>query len=292
MQVFLSAARRGSLSGAARHLKLTPMSASRRLAALEQELGVRLFNRTSRAIALTPEGEAFLPFAAEMIEMSEEARATLAPSAKGAAGLLRITAPITVGRKLIMPVVEELLQSNPNLRIDLEMTDAIVDIVAAGIDVAIRIAPLKDSTLVARKIMDNPKFVYASPSYLASMGTPKTIDDLEHHECLTFTDFTHWHFVVDGQERSVRVAGRFSSSGVDGFLSACVAGLGLAQLSAWDVKEELASGRLVTVPLDGAQPRDLSLWAVFPSKRMMLPKLRLFLRKFEQSVEKRPASRQ
>lgn len=284
LEVFLSAVRKGSLSAAAKHLKLTPMSTTRRLVALEDELGVRLLHRTSRSLALTPEGEAFLPFACEILDSEEAARATLSPNEGGATGLLRITAPVTLGRKRIMPIVRELLDDNPRLRIELDLNDAMVDIVASGVDLAIRIAPLKDSGLIARRLVDNPKLIYAAPAYLEQHGTPRTIDDLQNHECLTFSSFTHWQFFVDGKERSVRVSGRFSSSSVDGFLAACVAGLGLAQLSAWDAHDEVAAGRLVSVPIAGASPRDLAIWAVFPSRRQVLPKLRVFLDKFQKSL--------
>lgn len=284
LEVFVHAVRTGSLSGAARYLKLTPMSATRRLAALEQELGVRLFQRTSRSISLTPEGDEFLPFAVEMLDTQEAARATVSSSVGSATGLLRVTAPITLGRKRIMPLVQSLLDENPGLRIDLELNDAIVDIVDSGVDLAIRIARLRDSDLIARRLANNPKEIYAAPSYLAQHGTPRTIEDLAHHQCLTFSNFTHWQFIVNGEERSVRVGGRFSSSSVDGFLSACLSGLGLAQLSSWDVKDELESGQLVVVPLEDAAPRDLAIWAVYPSRRQVLPKLRVFLDKFQKSL--------
>lgn len=283
LEVFICAVRKGSLSAAARHLKLTAMSATRRLAALEEELGVRLLHRTSRSLALTPEGEAFLPFASEMLDTQEAALATLSPTEGGATGLLRVTATATLGRKRIMPIVHELLEENPRLRIDLDLNDAMVDIVASGVDLAIRIAPLKDSGLIARRIADNPKLIYAAPAYLERHGTPRTIDDLAEHECLTFTNFTHWQFLVDGKERSVPVSGRFSSSSVDGFLSACVSGFGLAQLSAWDAEDEVANGRLIPVPIEDASPRDLAIWAVFPSRRQVLPKLRVFLDRFQKS---------
>lgn len=284
LEVFVHAVRTGSLSGSARHLKLTPMSATRRLAALENEMGVRLFQRTSRSISLTPEGEEFLPFAVEMLETQEAARASISSSLGSATGLLRVTAPITLGRKRIMPIVQSLLDENPGLRINLELNDAIVDIVAAGIDLAIRIAPLRDSDLIARRLANNPKQIYAAPSYLAQHGSPRTIEELAHHQCLTFSNFTHWQFIVNGEERAVRVGGRFSSSSVDGFLSACLSGLGLAQLSSWDVMDEVESGQLVVVPLEGAAPRDLAIWAVYPSRRQVLPKLRVFLDAFQKSL--------
>jgi len=285
LEAFVTAVAAGSLSGAARRLKLTPMSVTRRLAALEQELGVRLLHRTTRSISLTPEGEAFMPFAAEIVDVHESARSVLMPSAGGATGLLRVTAPITLGRKRIVPLIPELLEENPGLRIDLELSDAMVDIVSSGIDLAIRIAPLKDSSLVARRLVDNPKLVYAAPSYIARHGRPQTIEDLESHQCLTFSNFTHWQFIVDGRERSVRVSSRFSSSGVDGFLGACISGLGLAQLSAWDVKDELDRGELVVVDLDGAKPRDLAIWAVYPTRRQVLSKLRVFIERLERSLK-------
>ncbi|MEH6664755.1 MAG: LysR family transcriptional regulator [Brevundimonas sp.] len=284
LEVFLTAVRKGSLSAAARHLKLTPMSTTRRLVALEDELGVRLLHRTSRRLALTPEGEAFLPYAAELVDTQEAARAVLGRKEGGATGLLRVTAPVTLGRKRILPILPALLEENPRLRIELDLNDAMVDIVAAGVDLAIRIAPLRDSGLIARRLVDNPKLIYAAPAYLERHGAPRTIDDLEHHECLTWTTFTHWQFLVDGKERQVRVSGRFSSTSVDGFLSACVAGLGLAQLSTWDAMDEVARGGLVPVPIEGAAPRDLAIWAVFPSRRQVLPKLRVFLDRFRASL--------
>jgi DNA-binding transcriptional LysR family regulator len=281
LEVFIAAFSAGSLSGAARRLKLTSMSVTRRIAALEQELGVRLLHRSTRSISLTPEGEALLPFALEMLETHDAARAAITPASTGAAGLLRISAPITLGRKIIVPLVPDLLDENPGLRIDLGLNDEMVDIVSAGIDIAIRIAPMKDSGLIARHLIDNPKHLYASPGYLATHGTPKKIKDLETHECLAFSDATHWHFQVDGKEHSVRITSRFTSSSVDGFLGACVSGQGLARLSWWDVRDEVNSGALVRIDLQQTQPQELSVWAVYPTRRQVLPKLHVFLNKLQ-----------
>jgi DNA-binding transcriptional LysR family regulator len=148
--VFHAAATGGSLAHAARQLDMTPMAVSRRLAALEQDLGVRLLHRTTRSISLTPEGEEFLPFARTMLDASDEAISVLQPSATGAKGILRITAPAAFGRIAVMPIIPALLEANPELRVDLQLTDAMVDIAASGIDVAIRIAPLKESADIMR----------------------------------------------------------------------------------------------------------------------------------------------
>lgn len=284
LAVFVAALSAGSLSGAARRLKLTPMSVTRRIAALEQELGVRLIHRSTRSISLTPEGESLMPFAVEIVEAQEAARAAVTPSERGASGLLRVSAPVTLGRRVIVPLVPRLLQDNPGLKIDLGLSDSLVDIVSSGVDVAIRIAPLKDSGLVARHLIDNPKHLYAAPGYLAARGTPSSLKDLETHECLAFSDTTHWHFIVDGAERSVRIGSRFTSSGVDGFLGACVSGVGIARLSWWDVRDEVRSGALVRIDLPGVKPQELSVWAVYPTRRQVLPKLNIFLAALKQSL--------
>lgn len=277
LQVFVSAISTGSLAGAARRLKLTPMAVTRRIAALEGDLGVRLIHRSTRSIALTPEGEALMPFAVEILEAEEAARAAVSPLIGSATGLLRVSAPVTLGRKVIAPLLPALLNKNPGLSIDLGLNDEVVDIISSGIDVAIRIGPMKDSGLIARPLVDNPKHLYAAPSYLSLRGVPTCLQDLENHECLTFTNTVHWVFQVGEIEQAVKINSRFTSSGVDGFLSACIAGLGLARLSAWDVRDEVRSGALVRVDLRDAQPQSMSIWAVYPTRRHVLPKLQVFV---------------
>jgi DNA-binding transcriptional LysR family regulator len=285
LQVFVAAIAERSLSGAARRLKLTPMAVTRRIAALEREMGIRLIHRSTRAISLTSEGESFLPFAQEILDAHEAAQAVLSPSTSKAAGLLRVSAPVTLGRKIIMPLVPHLLQAHPGLRIDLGLSDALVDVVSSGVDVAIRIAPLKDSRLIARHLAHNPKHLYASPAYLAAHGAPESLKDLETHECLTFSDATHWKFAVAGEDCVVRTTSRFSSSGVDGFLAACKAGLGIARLSWWDAWDDVRSGALVRIDLPGVEPQELSVWAVYPTRRQVLPKLQVFLSAVEDALK-------
>lgn len=285
LQIFVVALSTGSLASAARRLKLTPMSVSRKIASLEEDLGVRLFHRSTRSISLTPEGEALMPFAMEMIEAEEAARAAVSPLSGSATGLLRVSAPVTLGRKVILPLLPQLLEENPGLNIDLGLNDNIIDIVSSGIDVAIRIAPMKDSELIARHLVDNPKHLYAAPSYLAARGVPTCVEDLADHECLTFSGTTHWVFQVGEVERSIRVNSRFTSSGVDGFLSGCINGLGLARLSAWDVRDEVRSGALIRVDLKDALPQSLSVWAVYPTRRYILPKLHIFLNRLQSVMQ-------
>jgi DNA-binding transcriptional LysR family regulator len=284
LAVLVQAVAAGSLSGAARRLGLTPMVASRRLAALEQCVGARLLHRTTRSVALTPEGEAFLPHAQAMLEAEQAARASLAPTGRGASGLLRVTAPAAFGRKVLAPMMPELLAENPDLRVDLDLTDGLVDIVGAGIDVAVRIGRLRDSTLIARRLAPNGRVLCASPAYLERRGAPRTLADLAEHECLSLSGMASWPFEVGGRVQEVRLNGRFASNSVEALVEACRGGLGLALLSKWNIDDDLTQGRLLPIELDGASPQELSIWAVYPSARLVPPKLRVFIAALERRL--------
>lgn len=275
--VFLHAAAAGSLSGAARRMGIAPMAATRRLAALEAGLGVRLMQRTTRSVSLTPEGEAFLPFASTIVEAAEAGKAVVSPAENGASGLLRVTACGSIGKAVLLPLISKLLQENPDLRIDILLTDTLVDIVSTGVDVAIRIGELRDSSLVATQVGTSRRLLCASPAYLKSHGAPESLADLAAHECITPTGTLHWQFLAQGSEQNVRVAGRLTTSSIDGVHDACVTGAGLAILSHWHAKDDIAAGRLVAVLLRDAEPKELSIWAVYPTKRQILPKVRIFV---------------
>ncbi|MFL7904750.1 LysR family transcriptional regulator [Azospirillum argentinense] len=277
LAVLVEAAQAGSLAGAARRLGISPLMATRRLAALEEAMGARLMQRTTRSLALTPEGEAMLPFAQAMLENEAAARASVRPSSAGASGLLRLTASAAFGRKVVVPVVADFLTDNPQVSVDLLLTDMVVDIVGQGIDLAIRIARLKDSALIARRLADNPRGLYATPGYLAARGTPATVADLAEHECLCLSGTTHWSFVGDGRERRIRVRGRFTANSIEGLRDICLAGLGIAILSEWDVREEVARGALVALRLFDGELEPLAVWGVHPSARFVPPKVRLFM---------------
>lgn len=277
LAVLVHAAGSGSLSAAARRLEITPMIASRRLAALERQLGVRLMHRTTRAVSLTPEGESFLNYAQAILETEEAASVAMAPSGAGVSGLLRVTAPAAFGRKIVAPLVPALLSQNPELRIDLQLTDAVVDIVAAGFDVAVRIGRLQDSSLIARRLAANVRLLCAAPAYLERAGTPETVAHLVVHECLGLTGTTHWPFDIGGRRREVKINGRFSSSSIEAVHAACSHGMGIALLSSWDVEEDVRSGVLKVIVLGDAQPQELAISAVYPTSRMLPRKVQFFI---------------
>jgi DNA-binding transcriptional LysR family regulator len=276
LAVLVEAARAGSLAAAARRLGITPMVATRRLAALEDDLGVRLMHRTTRSIALTPDGEAFLPHAQAMLEEAANARASVTPVGDGVSGVLRITASFPFGRKILTPLVAAFMRANPDLRVDLLLTDNIVDIVAQGIDVAVRIAVLQENGLIARRIGDSPRGLFAAPSYLAHHGAPRTIANLARHECLLITGMSHWDFSRPGGTR-VKAAGRFTASSVDALHQACLGGLGIAMLSEWYVQDDVRHGLLVPIDLTDGGPQPLPIWAVYPTTRLVPPKVRAFV---------------
>ncbi len=285
VEVFAAVATASSLSGAARRLGLSAMTVSRRLASLEKELGVRLVQRTTRSASLTPEGEVLLPFARSILEADEAARATLKANAGTASGLLRVTAPTVFGQELIMPVIPRLLAENPALQVDLTLSDRIVDIVGLGIDVAIRIATLSDSGLVARALAPNPRVICASPKYLAKQGTPTRLEDLKSHQCIGLHGMPYWPFVHQGEEVSIRAEASFSANSVESVRAASKLGLGLAMLTYWDVRNELADGSLVLIELEDVVPEQLSIAAVLPTRQYIPNRVRVLLEHLERVLK-------
>lgn len=267
----------GSLSAAGRQAGLSPMAVSRRLAALEQELGVRLLHRTTRSVALTADGETFLPLAKMMLDARDAATAAFAEQHEELSGVLRVTAPNRIGRAFVVPVAVRLMAENPLLQVDLTFTDGIVDIVASGIDVALRVATLQASELVAVRLADNPRVLCAAPGYIAAHGYPERLADIDAHSCLTLHAMDAWPFQQADHTVAKRIKGRLAASSVDAVHAACVAGAGLALLTYWDVAQDLASGALKTVALADAEPDLLAVWAVLPTRQHIPARVRRFI---------------
>jgi DNA-binding transcriptional LysR family regulator len=267
----------GSLSAAARQMGTTPMLVSRRLAALEAELGARLFHRTTRSLSLTAEGEAFLPHAIALIEARDSALESVSSYGFGLTGILKVTAPNLIGHAVIVPVVAELIANNPALRVDLTLSDGFIDIASAGLDVAIRVAPMKPSDLIATKLCRNPYVLCASPAYIARFGGPATIGDLAAHPCIKLHAMDTWPFRRSGEPDRVRIDGPLSASTVDAVRAACLAGVGIAMMTYWDVREQIERDELRRVVLADAEPGELDIWAVFPTRRLVPARVRAFI---------------
>lgn len=247
-------------------------------------MGARLLQRTTRSLSLTAEGQAFLPHAREILDREAEALNALKPADSGASGLLRLTAPAALGREVIVPLLPALFNAHPRLRVELQLTERIVDLVGEGLDLAIRIADLRDTDLVARRIGKVRRVVCASPDYLAIHGLPSTLNELREHECLALVGNPHWVFDSSTGVKRVRVSGRMTCDAIDGLHAACRAGAGIAMLSTWSVANDLAVGRLVEVPLD-ARPHAPPISALYPSARMVAPRVRVFLSALAQALE-------
>ncbi|WP_337270423.1 LysR family transcriptional regulator [Oryzifoliimicrobium ureilyticus] len=289
LAVFVGSVASGSISEAGRRLGMMPMAATRRLSALETALGVRLLNRTTRSLSLTAEGETFLPFAQAIVDNEQQGRALVRSETMGAAGLLRVSVPVALGLKIVPPLIPALLHEHPDLQIALDMNDRLPDLTASGTDLAIRIARLKDSSLIAQKLADNPRTLVASPDYLSRRGTPHSLEELSHHDCLPMAGATHWTFNSQDGETHFRVPSRFSSTSIAGCHSVCLAGAGITLLSEWAVADDLLSGRLRRVVLDEAKPEQIAIWAVYPTTRNVLPKVRVFVTALRQALQATPS---
>jgi DNA-binding transcriptional LysR family regulator len=281
IEVFVEAVQVGSLAGAARRLSLSAMAASRSLNNLEMELGVRLVHRTTRSLSPTSDGEMFYPHAVALLEGQANALADLRPQGSALTGHLRITASAAFSRKVVAPMLSAFMLKHPLLRVDLISTDEQVDIVDKGIDIAIRIAPLRDNRLVARRLADNPRVLFAAPSYLNAHGSPKSVTDLLSHSCLVNIGTSHWSFLCGEKSIRQKVSGRFSASSIEALFEACVGGLGIANLSRWYVDPFFDTGMVSEIVLEDAESETLSIWAVYPTSRLVPLKVRMFIEDLE-----------
>jgi len=280
IETFVAVATRGSLSAAAAAEGVAPAIVGRRIDALEERLGVKLLLRTTRRITLTFEGSAFLEDCQRILNDYHNAEASVSAGGVKASGHVRVTAPAGFGRRHVAPLLPAFRAMHPDVSVSLELSDRLVDIVNEGIDVAVRIGQLDDSSLVAIRLADNQRVVVASPGYLAARGTPPHPDALQDHDCLTFgasgSQSRGWLFTIDGQAVPVRVSGPLECNDGAVLHEWALAGHGLAWRSMWEVAAELASGRLVTV-LDAFRAPDNAIHALFPQRRHLPLRVRVFI---------------
>ncbi|HKP56166.1 MAG TPA: LysR family transcriptional regulator [Polyangiales bacterium] len=257
-----------SFTAAAGKLGVSKSVVSARLSALEARLGTRLLHRTTRKLSLTPEGLAFYEHCARIAAEADAATATAGGAARDPIGVLRVNAPVTFAQMYLAEPVGAYLEQNPKTRVELVLSDRLVDLVEEGIDVAIRVsARLRDSSLVARKLAGDRSLVCAAPSYLAKHGTPQVPAELLHHACLRYAlvkASDEWRFRDGGASFSVPVQGRLTVADGATLREAAVTGLGIAVLPSFMITEELRAGRLVTL-LDRYNFVRLQIHALTPS---------------------------
>lgn len=281
LNLFLRVLDLGSISAAARSLDLSVAVASQRLKRLERELGVRLLHRTTRQLHATAEGQVLAERGRVLIEELEGLTDDLRRAGSEPAGLVRVTTSAAFGRMYLSPLLPEFQRRYPAVRLSVNLTDENLDLIAAGMDLAIRIGALEDSTLVARKLADNRRVLACSPDYLRQHAAPRRPQDLAAHECLLLVGaqgrMEDWR-VLDpgGRETVVRVNGRLESNFGEVLRDAALAGLGIGHFSVWHVHEDLRAGRLVQVLPQHRLP-ETAIHAVMPQRRYIPLRVRAFI---------------
>lgn len=276
MAAFVRVVETGSFSGAARHIGVGQPAISKTIAQLEDRLQVRLLVRSTHGLTPTDAGIRFYERAKMVIQEADEAELEARGAGAGLNGRLRVSAATTFARLLIVPRLPDFLAQHPALEIDIVLDDRVIDLVSEGIDVALRMGQLSDSSAVARRLARGRRSVLATPAYLERAGTPSVPADLAAHEAIVYSQLENsWMFRKDGTEASVVIRGRIRVSAAEGIRAAVFADMGLTVNSDWMFAPELESGAVVRVLEDWELP-PVDLWAVFPTGRLASAKARAF----------------
>ena len=280
LESFVAVVARGSLTAAARAEGVAPAIMGRRLDALEERLGVKLLVRTTRRIALTHEGSAFLEDCQRLLADLANAEASVSAGGVKASGHLRITAPAGFGRRHVAPLVAKFRQQHADVTITLNLSDRVVDLAGEGFDCAVRVGDMPDSSLVSVRLADNRRLCVATPRYLKLHGTPQHPNELAKFDCLTLSSDASqtrgWAFTVGGELVHLKPGGPLDCSDGQVLHDWCLAGCGIAWRSTWEVESEIAAGRLVAVLEDFAAPPN-GIYAVFPQRRHLPLRVRLWI---------------
>ncbi|GAB5101168.1 LysR family transcriptional regulator [Caballeronia sp. HLA56] len=279
METYVSVVEAGSFSAAAKRLKLGQPAVSKSIAQLEERLGVRLLLRSTRGLAPTDAGQRFYEHARRAIEEVDLAEHVARDASTGLSGVLRISAAVTFARLHILPALKTFLDRHPKLQIDIVLDDRNIDLLEKGVDVALRMGSLDDSTMTARRIAQSRRLVVGTPAYFVEAGVPNTPAELSQHQVIVYSlrgGGESWAFSQQGKEVAVVVSGRVSVSAAEGMRTTLLGGMGLAIASEWMFSPELADGSVQAVLTDWELP-PIDLWAVFPAGRLVSAKARAFV---------------
>jgi DNA-binding transcriptional LysR family regulator len=272
---FVAVAETNSFTGAAKKRNTSVAQISRRVSSLEDRLAVKLLHRTTRKVTLTEAGQLYFQQCKHLVEGLELAEIAVTQMQASPKGLLKITAPVTYGETHLAPLLHHFLAQYPQVDLELQLTNQRIDLLEQGVDVAIRLGRLEDSSLVAKRLSQRQLYICASPTYLQQSGEPHTLSELSHHSCLVGS-LEYWRFKEQGKERALRVSGRIKCNSGLSLLDAAKRHLGLVQLPDYYVNEALESGELVEVLSDYRDDKE-GIWALYPQNRNLSPKIRLLI---------------
>lgn len=279
MAIFVEVVESGGFTAASEKSRLSRAAISKHILQLEDHLGTRLFNRTTRRVSLTETGQIYYERCKSILADIDEAEASVGEATTEAHGGLRINAPMSFGSLHFGPAIAAYCKRHPRVRVTLDLNDRFVDMVAEGFDVVIRIAQLEDSSFIARKIAPCHMVLCAAPSYLEQFGVPKVPQDLAIHRCLFYTNLQnsgHWTFIGPQGQETVSVSGPLCANNGEILKSAAVEGLGVALEPTFIVGPELKAGRLQVV-LPEYHPPEIAVYALYPSRRYLTAKVRTFV---------------
>lgn len=281
---FVAVAQARSFSQAAKRLGCSTSQISREVAALEDRLGQKLFYRTTRHVSLTDAGQQFHLRCLRLVEERDETLSAMLEQGDQLLGLLRMTCSVAYGERFVVPLANQLMTDHPRLAVHVLLTDEVLDLTEEGIDLAVRFGRLRDSRLVASRLASRTRLLCAAPGYLAQRGTPTSLEDLAHHECLLGAAET-WSFRRSGQPYLHRPHGRFRCNSGYAVLRAALSGLGLCWLPDFYVRQHLADGDLVEVLVEH-RPEDEGVWAVYPDRRHVPAKVKAMMSRLHQGLGK------
>lgn len=281
MLAFASAARHSSFAKAARELGQSPSTVAKSIARLELQLGVKLFHRTTRHVSLTPDGQGLYAQCERIIEEIEALQSLAAGASGSPSGVLRVDMPVTYGKRVVLPILAQLLDRYPHLTIDARLSDQYSDLIRDGLDAVVRIGPLADSRLVAKPIGAQQLVVCASPAYLERKGVPSTPYALEEHDCVMFRVPTSgrdrpWQFRIDSVNAEMHPRSRLRLGDGEALVEAACSGLGLVQVPDYMAADAIGAGHAVEV-LEKYRPVPLPINIVYPASRLVPPRVRVLI---------------
>lgn len=291
LQIFVEVMRHGSFAAVARDRNIDPSSVSRTVASLESELGIRLFQRTTRKLSPTEAGMTYFERVEPLIEEIQQAADIAKDISGNPKGTIRVTASVSFGLKCIVPLLPKLEKNYPELTVDLLLTDSVLDLLTERIDVAIRLGQLTDSTLIAQRLMQTRYYVCASPDYLERFGTPKRPEDIEQHNCLLFPlpGFnTRWIFKEKKENiQEILIQGNTIISNAIALQQCAINGMGLALLADWLIDDNIGNGELVKLFPDyqvTATDFNTAAWLLYPSRAYIPLKVKVFVEELRKHV--------